>query len=369
MSSSSSNLENNQHVEQSHSDQISPHVKGEPPHDSGAKNVVRVRADESSAITRINDPLNDRNWIIWRQRMTLMLELCGVEAYVQGRTICPNPIDDPEGASIWAFNDAYARLLIINNIEETEMVYASRCKSSHEMWASLEAVHEPRNYRTTISYMRDLFHTTAEEGDNICDHLGKLEQYWEWIGLSRDRDLTISEPFFNAIISASLPPSWDTFTESYVGGRAAGIIDGDLKRRMGSQHLIHIIKDEYVRRELRKRHGADTHSVYDESNRGGPSSQRSSSLVSRIPNPNAGSPSNTPEKPQSTHLFCKFCRQKNHNVEDCRHLGKIKCGSCGKFGHAQNECWFNNKTNKRTWDRENKPTERPPRKGGNESKH
>jgi len=139
--------------------------------------------------------------------MNLMLKLCSVEPYVQGKVKCPEETIDPEGADNWVFNDTYAKLLITNNIEPAQMVHIGQCSISHEMWASLVAVYESKGHQTTISYMCNLFHTTADEGNNISDHLNKLKQYWEKLNLLGNGDFKISDLLFKIIISSLLPPS------------------------------------------------------------------------------------------------------------------------------------------------------------------
>ena len=87
------------------------------------------------------------------------------------------------------------------------MVYVGQCATSYEMWGSLVAVHESKGHQTTISYMRNLFRTTTEEGDDISDHLNKLKQYWEKLNLLGDNNFKISDLLFKIIISSLLPPS------------------------------------------------------------------------------------------------------------------------------------------------------------------
>ena len=139
--------------------------------------INRVRTNENSAITRTPDLLNDTNWFAWRIRMTFMLRMCGVEDYVKGRVNRSNPQTDPMGAQNWEFNDAYAKMLIANNVEVEQMVHIDQCASSREMWSKLEAVHGSTNFLTNLSYMRILSRTRAEEGDNICDLLDMLKHY------------------------------------------------------------------------------------------------------------------------------------------------------------------------------------------------
>jgi len=69
-----------------------------------------------------------------------------------------------------------------------------------------------------------------------------------------DNDFKISDVLFKIIISSSLPLSWDTFTESYVGGRK-GITETDPKKLMGSQQFIGILKEEYLQRRLQAEKG------------------------------------------------------------------------------------------------------------------
>jgi hypothetical protein len=86
------------------------------------------------------------------------------------------------------------------------------------MWANLVAMHKSKGHQTTIFYMCNLFHTTAKEGDNVTEHLNKLKQYWEKLNLLGNNDFKISDLLFKIIISFLLLPSWNAFTEVYVGG-------------------------------------------------------------------------------------------------------------------------------------------------------
>ena len=217
----------------------------------GPASIKRVQAREGSAITKLSEPLGEQNWMIWRERMRRVLRLCGVEAYVEGRIELPA---DTKGAENWEFNDNYAQVMIANNIASTEMVHVSQCRTAKNMWENLEAVHESKGHQTIVSIIRNLFHTKAEEDSNISEHLNQLKQYWERINQMDDEDFKISDVLLKVIISSSLPLSWDTFTESYVGGRK-GMTEIDPKKLLGSQGFIGILKEEYLQRKLRANKG------------------------------------------------------------------------------------------------------------------
>ena len=225
----------------------SPPVRGEPLQSRAT--IVKVPAKENSAITRTNNPLDDTNWTVWRKRITYVFEMCSVDGYVRGIVKQPNRDIDPEGSKAWVFNDIYAKLLITNNIEPDQMIHINQCNTSQEMWECLEAVHESRGHQTIISYIRNLIHTTANDNDNINDHLVKLKRYWERINQIADDDFKFSNSMFKVIISSSLPPTWDAFMEPYVGGQI-GTTDDNRKRNITSQRLIGLIKEEYIRRDV-----------------------------------------------------------------------------------------------------------------------
>ena len=146
-----------------------------------------------------------------------MLQICGVQNYITGGTPRPDVALDPEGAANWDFNDTYTRVLIANNVNTTQMVHIGQCHTASECWSSLEAVHDAKSHQTTIGIIQNLYRASAEDGNNIADHLNKLKRYWEWINLIADDDFKVSDNQFKVLISSSLPAEWDMFTEAYVG--------------------------------------------------------------------------------------------------------------------------------------------------------
>ena len=95
--------------------------------------ISRVTAREATAITKLPEPLNEHNWMAWRERMKRVLRLCGVEEYARGTIDIPN---DTVSAANWRWNDNYAQVMIINNILTTEMVHISQCTNAKTMWDS-----------------------------------------------------------------------------------------------------------------------------------------------------------------------------------------------------------------------------------------
>jgi hypothetical protein len=179
---------------------------------------------------------------LWKERIKRVLHLCSVEGYSTGTVEHP---DNPLGAKIWDYNDNYTQVIIVNNISSTEMVHISQCNTVSAMWNSLEAVHETKGHQTTIGVLHNLFCIIADDDTDMNLHLSKLKTYWERMALLGDKDLHISDPIFKVIISSSLPVSWDTFTEQYVGGQM-DVVENNPKKLMNSQKFIGILKEEYA---------------------------------------------------------------------------------------------------------------------------
>ena len=138
-----------------------------------------------------------------------------------------------------------------------------------------------------------------------------MKKYWEQLNLTADNDFKVSDNQFKLLISSSLPPSWDTFTEAYVGGRR-DIPETDPKKLMSSQQFIGIIKEEAIRRDARRAE----------------SSQAQAHQSISLTEPGTGKAK-----------YCNICKLKNHNTSECRNRDKEPCGICKKY-HGGKKCWY-----------------------------
>ena len=85
--------------------------------------IVAVCSIENTTIIKLSSSkyLSSANWIIWHEKMIIMLELCEVYEYTQGLVEKPNSFMDPQGAKNWTKNDDYTKHLT-SNISTTEMM-------------------------------------------------------------------------------------------------------------------------------------------------------------------------------------------------------------------------------------------------------
>lgn len=171
--------------------------------------ITTVNVRDHPAVVRLSEILDGGNWTVWRERITRILNMYGINKYINGTVERPK---DPRQVKKWDYNNNYGQLMIVNNISASEMLHTSHCENARAMWVSLEAVHESTGPQTVIAIARNLWHMEADETSDIDEHLGKCKKYWEEINRITDRSFCISDGWFKAILATSLPRSWDAFT-------------------------------------------------------------------------------------------------------------------------------------------------------------
>ena len=223
------------------------------PRSESQAGIERIKPGDYDDIIKLDESLclNDTNWVFWRVEIIEIFGLCGVEGYVKGTLLYPDPNVDPESAEHWSYNDAYTQYIISLNVTQSQKVNTLLCNNAHEVWAKLEDANVSQAFNTIIAYRRKLFHTTVGERDNIIEHLKKLKKYRQQVDFVAfcDEQLKISDDLtFNVIIAQSLPPSWDFFSSRYV--RTCTFKDDeDPGMRISSQRFMEVIEQEYRRRE------------------------------------------------------------------------------------------------------------------------
>ena len=280
------------------------------------------------AITKVTgDGLTGPNWVTWRVRMMSLLALCEVESYVLREILQPSREQDPVGHDNWKKNNNYAKHLITQNVADEPLVHIQHHSSSHTAWRNLETIYEDKGQETAIAIIQNLWHTTAEEDEDINEHLTNLKKYWERFNLVDDDNFKIPEVQFKIAIISSLPPSWDNFTQPYISIQKGDTADP--KVHATSQELIGVLKEEYVRRLRRARKFVKQETVHQLATY----NKQKPSLASRLADTNRGDQHLT----DADH--CGQCNMRSHKTTNCRFLGQSKCGFCDWFGHKTENCY------------------------------
>ena len=280
---------------------------------------VSLIKTREGAITKVSgEGLTGANWRAWNVRMMSLLALCEVEPYVRGEIEQPNKDVDPVGHANWQKNDNYARHLIIQNVGDIPVIHIQHGPTSHVAWTNLEAIYEDKSQETAVAIIRNLWHATAEEDDDITEHVMLLKRYWERLKLVDDDNFKIPEVQFKIAIVSSLPPSWDNFTRPYISTHKGD--SNDPRLRVTSEELIGVIMEEYTRRQQRAGKISREETVHQLATTSG----GKPSLLGRL---------NTNADP------CGICGLNNHATNNCKWKGQDKCGICFRFGHSTEDCY------------------------------
>ena len=194
-----------------------------------------------------------------------------------------------------------------------------------------------------------LFKCNMEDGDDILEHLSNLRVILEQIHALSAQEFKISDLFFKVIISSSLPPSWDNFTQAYIAKTRCHATH-DPFRNMSSTEFIGVIKSEAKRRLRRLTLAQNTHSAFGSSTRRRKGKGRASSplllkqitqeVTQKVQGIKLGDTENHVDDDK---LFCKCCTKPGHKTDDCYLWNRKKCIHCDKFNHTSEDCYFKDK--------------------------
>ena len=207
-----------------------------------------------SGITKIEETLEGKknNWTTWSESMMTLFDLNDVVDFVVSQVPHPERARNPVGTKNWRYNNAYAKLCIDNNTAPSEKVHTQGCMTAHKMWENLKLMYESTDYMVYTDQLKATLEIRATEGTNIPEHLSKLKKNWDKLTLFSDHNKLMGDVFFKRVIAQSLPRSWNAFTNPFVQGHVDKA-DKDPKKRVDSQKLIRMIRQEFELIESQKK--------------------------------------------------------------------------------------------------------------------
>jgi hypothetical protein len=285
--------------------------------------VKRPIAKDWSGEHKTYNLLDDDNWQSWHDDINLTFRVIRLKGYISSNFKCLDPAVDPVGTDNWEYNNQYTQKIIRDRLSKGQKFHAANCKTSHEMWNSLQSIHQSCSDHTQNQLMQEILDTKAKDGDDIITHLTKIRQIWDCLTLLSDK-MPITLENFKKFLAYSLPPSWNDFTQRFSQNPAKEHISiSAYTGKCCKQYHLH-----------QKRESKNSKSI-------AALTATTQSLITCISKGNQ--PSQNQNK-QRNH--CTNCGHNNHATDKCYWIGKTKCPTCKHFKHNQLNCHY--KLNKRS---------------------
>jgi hypothetical protein len=101
---------------------------------------------------------NKANWAVWRRKIGLILESCGLDEYAYGELV--DPISDPSNHRMWLCNDRLARSFLILHCSDAEQELVNHITSSAGVLEFLRKRHCYNRSDHAPCYVFPLYHIT-----------------------------------------------------------------------------------------------------------------------------------------------------------------------------------------------------------------
>lgn len=88
------------------------------------------------------EPLKAHNWVLWKARISALFSAKELTGYIDGSITKPEETET-DALKKWIKEDGEARLLLLVNIADSEMVHVSDLGTAAEMWKKFRMVKEP----------------------------------------------------------------------------------------------------------------------------------------------------------------------------------------------------------------------------------
>src|ERR1700676_923274 len=206
-------------------------------------------------------------------------------------------------------------------------------RTAHAMYQGLASTHEDMAFYT-VNNIENLLQTAkATDNNDLMKPLDTTKGLRDRMNEFPNPDFHLPDVRFKTIISNSLPRSWHSFVEPYMGN-AKNANDPDPKHRIQSDTFIGILREEYkIQRNNERRENGYNGFNGENSNQniGSQTNIANAQTNSRTLRSRIGGQKNP-------RAWCEICEMKGHWTSKCYKRHQNKCYNCGREGHMAKDC-------------------------------
>ncbi|CAD6210593.1 GSCOCG00010914001-RA-CDS, partial [Cotesia congregata] len=114
-----------------------------------------------------------RNWIVWKFQITVLLKGLGIFSIVDGTTTKP---EEEVQAQDWIKKDGSAQSLIVTRLTESTMAHIVTCETAADMWRKLLSICEQKSESSIHLVQQRFFSYQYEEGMEISVFVSKVQE-------------------------------------------------------------------------------------------------------------------------------------------------------------------------------------------------
>ena len=169
--------------------------------------IEYIQTKDYLNISKISDwdHLTDENWHEWKERMGRVFINCDITGYISGDIKWLGNNSDPNAICNWDKNDTWAQQVIIQNVTSSQMNHVGLKKLAEAMYSTLMVTHKNKAHQMVNHIQCLLYETKLRDTEDLLKHLDTLKSYQDCINRFANTDFHISNTYFKAIISISLP--------------------------------------------------------------------------------------------------------------------------------------------------------------------
>jgi len=160
-------------------------------------------------------PLEDDNWLAWKETIEDIFRVHKVIDHIEGTAKRPDG-NDINALQVWEDAEDKAHMLLKINLKPSNVPHVTRARTTnvHEAWENLRTIHEMRTQVSTFINERNFLNMRMAEGDDVMHHITEMRKLQSQLLLMGS---DIPESKFKFALVTSLPKSWRTWVQSYLG--------------------------------------------------------------------------------------------------------------------------------------------------------